>query len=392
MPASLVPPKRAPLRYYPSTPGAGLHVCDNADANRHGSKSLSVGRPLSVASHATFNSASTLSSGGGGPRSVGCLLGLGSPSEKERERQHSHEAERDAPSAAELLNLARTCQPPDTERRRLVLESARQPTERVRRDHAPAPALRAALSASTSPTSPSHSSSSYRARNDTGAPTLNGWFAHIAESTSDLSDAARLVCLVLVAQARFGIHFEDTLSSNATTRKEGDSNGRQNLAARQGRTNLLDGDAAIDRSAEPIWFLGVQLPGWGPEDESRVGAASSRSCRPRPLHTWPMRGFSPGSSTRRGALHGARVGKSAIRMLIDVFPACALGVSVATDRTLLIYQTEVSAASCSPPRPPARTATPRAAGAVWLAPHGARGPGGRTGCREVTGPARPLFD
>ncbi|KAJ7137190.1 hypothetical protein C8R44DRAFT_869249 [Mycena epipterygia] len=42
---------------------------------------------------------------------------------------------------------------------------------------------------------------------------------------------------------------------------------------------------------------------------------------------------------------------SAIRMLIDVFPACALRVSVATDGTLLIYQTEVSAASCSPAAP-----------------------------------------
>ncbi|KAJ6616088.1 hypothetical protein B0H10DRAFT_2219827 [Mycena sp. CBHHK59/15] len=39
--------------------------------------------------------------------------------------------------------------------------------------------------------------------------------------------------------------------------------------------HLLDGDAAPDRSTEPIWLMGVQLLGWTVEDEARVAVAAT---------------------------------------------------------------------------------------------------------------------
>ncbi|KAJ7494901.1 peptidase family C54-domain-containing protein [Mycena latifolia] len=178
---------------------------------------------------------------------------------------------------------------------------------------------------------------------------------------------------------------------------------------------LLDGDAAPDRSAADIWLMGVQLPGWGPADEARVAAAHSSSHGHGHSHhghshhghghapadgaaddpdpgPWPARLLSwfldaPAApfSVHRMALAGKAAGKDvgmwfgpsaaagAIRTLVDAFPACGLGVSVATDGTL--YQTEVFAASHSPA---ARAALHHSTGPASSHGHGhghARSPG-----------------
>ncbi|KAJ6491180.1 hypothetical protein C8R45DRAFT_1213193 [Mycena sanguinolenta] len=65
------------------------------------------------------------------------------------------------------------------------------------------------------------------------------------------------------------------------------------------------------------------------------------------VHRMALAGKAAGKDV--GMWFGPSAAASALRMLVDAFPACGLGVSVATDGTL--YQTEVFAASHSPSSP-----------------------------------------
>ncbi|KAJ7090489.1 hypothetical protein C8R44DRAFT_891933 [Mycena epipterygia] len=71
---------------------------------------------------------------------------------------------------------------------------------------------------------------------------LCGWFAHLAGSTDD--------SLAATGGRGAGEELVDKVMHY-----------------------LLDGDAALRRSLQEIWFLGVRLPDWGPEDERRVAQA-----------------------------------------------------------------------------------------------------------------------
>ncbi|KAJ6565569.1 hypothetical protein DFH09DRAFT_1363766 [Mycena vulgaris] len=160
-----------------------------------------------------------------------------------------------------------------------------QPAERVRRHCAPAHALRA-------PPLREHAAAVVRAlvllargRRHAAAR------AHLPGSTSDLlltGTISHVTQLASSASSRTAIRASTSRKAEASTRKRR-QRGRQNLAA---VCYLFDGDAAPDRSAEPIWLLCVQLPGWGLEDEARMAAAANTRLLDTTHHHLPTLGHS----------------------------------------------------------------------------------------------------
>ena len=113
---------------------------------------------------------------------------------------------------------------------------------------------------------PAHSESIRRGRSTRRAARMSGWFVHLAQ--------------IRVAQKR-------------VRRRERHRSSNTSFLDKVVRY-LLDGDGTPNRSAKPIWLLGVQLPGWEPEDEARVAAANSSHHHPPTLHS-----HSPATSTLR---------------------------------------------------------------------------------------------
>ncbi|KAJ7092193.1 hypothetical protein C8R44DRAFT_891243 [Mycena epipterygia] len=162
----------------------------------------------SSASHATSNSTSTSSQ-----RSAGRFLGLSK--DKEREPQRIREAERGAPAP----QSSPRCRNPRRTRRSTIAWIARTPAR-------------------------------------LGARPAQG-----AEHLEDAQEPSE-------GTAKLGA---------STSNKGGDSGGSTGTGGGASKTSLMDKavryllgeDAAPDRSAEAIWLMGVQLPGWG---ASRRGA------------------------------------------------------------------------------------------------------------------------
>ncbi|KAF7325375.1 hypothetical protein MSAN_02514800 [Mycena sanguinolenta] len=305
-------------------------------AARDRSKSLSVDRPPSAASshtshsthasNATSNSNSTSASG---RKSATRFLGIGKDRERERERARIREAERSAPSAQELLAASPTEYDDD-------FAPGGPPSAFIHNGGGtarPRPRTRSErhFSASTPPSSSSSSSNGHSHPNPHGNPELalartpsrlgvsdgalatrlSGWFAHLAGSTSDLSLTGTIggslsnishtaAALSPTSRKSSSAHGHTSHSHHSTKKGGGDGGVTSKGAAKTSLLDkavryLLDGDAAPDRSTEEIWLMGVQLPGWGAEDEARVAAAAHGGGKDHSSHLL---------STSHGAGHG----------------------------------------------------------------------------------------
>ncbi|KAJ6583364.1 hypothetical protein DFH09DRAFT_1435743 [Mycena vulgaris] len=87
---------------------------------------------------------------------------------------------------------------------------------------------------------------------------------HLAGSTSDLSLAGTVNAALSQSVT--------AASALASSKSKGKGDGRSKTSfLDKAARYLLDGDAAPDPSTADIWLMGLKLPGWGPEDEARIG-------------------------------------------------------------------------------------------------------------------------
>ncbi|KAJ7245089.1 hypothetical protein C8J57DRAFT_1191054 [Mycena rebaudengoi] len=232
---------------------------------RDRSKSLSVDRPSSALSNTTSLSNSTSTSAvsnGSSAKGGRRLFGLGG-SAKEKERARIRAEEQRGLSAGELLALEEDGADDDDPAEYASTPPSAYGTARPRtrsERHFSAGAT-VGYSASAAPDMPALARTPSRLQEGV-ATRLSGWFAHLSGSTADLSSSLS-----------GSLSGSTSTGSTAHPPAVHTGGGKTSLLDKAVRY-LLDGDAAPDRSPEPIWLLGREMPGWGRADEERVRAAA----------------------------------------------------------------------------------------------------------------------